>query len=62
MQIMPFADAETLVSVEMNNDTLCRYVTLQWCIMLRPATTIHSAGIQIEMSIINQSINLHVRK
>jgi hypothetical protein len=55
MQIMPFADAETLISVEMNNNNaLLRYITLQWCIMFKPATTIHSAGIQIEMSV-NQS-------
>jgi len=51
---MPLADGGTLISVEMNNNTLLRYITLQWCIMFKPATTIHSAGIQIEMSI-NQS-------
>jgi len=54
---MPFADADTLIPVDMNNTTLLRYITLQWCVMFKPATTIHSAGIQIEMS-----INLHVRK
>jgi hypothetical protein len=54
---MPFTDAETLISVEMNNNALHRYITFQWCIMLKPATTIQTAGIQIEMS-----INLHVRK
>jgi hypothetical protein len=30
---MSFADAETLISVEMNNHILLRYITLQWCIM-----------------------------
>jgi hypothetical protein len=54
---MPFADAETLISVAMNGNTLLRYITLQWCIMFKPATTIHSAVIQIEIS-----INLHYRK
>ena len=36
---MPFADAEILMSVEMNNNSLLRHITLQWCIMFKPATT-----------------------
>jgi len=43
---MPFADAANLISMEINNNTLLRYITLQWCIMFKAATTIHSAGIQ----------------